>query len=160
MSAGSSPSAGRRLAAGVGAFLRRTPEERRAVLRALPVLLRIESGLRREPLPRLAARLGVHVATGPGRAPALGGLDLSPREALDVDAARRLVRWWPAPARCLRRSLLVGHALRARRPELRIGVARHDGRVHAHAWIEVGGVALQATEGGVDFRPLRRASDS
>ena len=141
----------------VAGFLRRTPEERLAILRAIPVLLRIEAGLRRDPVPRLAARLGVRMGTEPDRPPVLGPVELDARERLGVDAARRLVRRWPASARCLRRSLLIGHALRHRGPVLRIGVAKHDGRVHAHAWIEIDGRVPEDLERDVDFTPLRRA---
>jgi transglutaminase superfamily protein len=149
----------RRLAGAPGAFWRRTPEERSAILRALPVLARIEAGLRRRtPVPELAARFGVRLGTEPREAPRIGAVAMTGRERLDVDAARRLVRRWPAEARCLRRSLLVGHALRRRAPVLRIGVAKEDGKVHAHAWIEVGGLALEGLEKGIDFRPLRRAN--
>ncbi|MEX2459226.1 MAG: lasso peptide biosynthesis B2 protein [Actinomycetota bacterium] len=141
----------------MAAFLRRTPEERLALLRALPVLLRIEAGLRRDPVPRLAARLGVRMGTEPDHPPRLGTVELDAGEQLAADAARRLVRRWPASARCLRRSLLLGHALRHRSPVLRIGVARHDGRVHAHAWIEIDGTVPREFERDVDFTPLRRA---
>ena len=139
------------------AFLRRTPAERAALLRGLPVLARIEAGLRTSSVPAVAARLGVTLGTEPSAPPRVAPVDLSEREAVDVDAARRLVRRWPADARCLRRSLLVGHALRRREPVLRIGVAKHDGRVHAHAWIEIDGAAIEGLEHEVDFKPLRRA---
>jgi hypothetical protein len=129
-------------------------------LRALPALARVELGLRRHaPLPELAARLGIRLGTDPIERPRRGA-PLSDRERLDVDAARRMVRRVPAEARCLRRALLIGHALRARDPVLRIGAAKHDGRVHAHAWIEVGGLVPEDTEHGVTFMPLRRARGS
>jgi hypothetical protein len=160
LSAGSSsPRSGRlgRLLGSPGAFLRRTPAERAALLRTLPVLARVEAGLRTSTVPRVAGRLGVTLGTDPSGAPRVAPVAFTARESVDVDAARRLVRRWPAEARCLRRSLLIGHALRARRPVLRIGVAKHDGDVHAHAWIEIDGAAIEGVEAGVDFKPLRRA---
>lgn len=120
----------------------------------LPVLLRIEVGLRRTSLPALARRLGIRVQTDP-TTPVLGAPELSSRERADVDAARRLIRRWPAEAVCLRRALLIGYALRGRRPVLAIGAARHDGQVHAHAWIQVDGVVVE--ERSVEHVPLRRA---
>jgi transglutaminase superfamily protein len=145
-----------RLAGGLAAFARRTPRQRRAILRMLPALIRIETTLRSTPVPVLAARLGVSFEepTGP---PRLGNPALSARESSEVEAATLLLERWPVDARCLRRSLLIGHALRARSPVLRIGAAKHDGSIHAHAWIEVDGLASDRIERGVEFRPLRRA---
>jgi len=144
----------------VGAFLRRTPAERAAIIRALPTLARVELGLRRNvSLPELASRLGIRLGTDPVGPPRRGA-PLTARERLDADAARRVVRRFPAEARCLRRALLIGHALRARDPVLRIGAAKHDGQIHAHAWIEVGGQVPENTEHGVTFLPLRRSSGS
>lgn len=120
----------------------------------IPALIRIETGLRTTTLPRLAAGLGVAMQDDP-TPPAVGRLDLTAREKADVDAARRLLRRWPVDARCLRRSLLIGHALRARRPVLGIGVARHGGEIHAHAWVAVDGIAIE--EPSVEFVPLRRS---
>jgi hypothetical protein len=137
-------------------MLRLRPADRAAVLRLLPVALRVEAGLRFGTVPRLAKRLGISMDERVGT-PAWGGVPLSPAERRGVDAARRIVRRWPVEARCLRRSLLVGHVLRGRRPALRLGVAKHDGRVHAHAWIEVDGLIPEDTEHGVTFVPLRRA---
>ena len=47
----------------------------------------------------------------------------------------------PYAATCLRRSLALWWLLQRRRlpAEVRIGVARDEGRVHAHAWVELAG---------------------
>ncbi len=37
-------------------------------------------------------------------------------------------------------------------PVLRIGVAKHEGEVKAHAWLEIGGLSLDP--GSVDFAPV------
>jgi hypothetical protein len=123
----------------------------------LPVLVRLETRLRSTPLPQLASRLGVRVGDDREGPPRVGDVPLSSREANDVEATELLLTRWPVRARCLRKALLVGHALAHRDPVLRIGVARHDGEVHAHAWIEVDGLVPERTERDVEFLPLRRA---
>lgn len=127
------------------------------MLALLPAALAVEAGMRLVPLPRLASFLGVRVGTDPARPPRPDALPLTDRERRSVEAARLVLRRWPVSARCLRRALLVGHALRHRDPVLRIGAARHDGMVHAHAWIEVDGLLPEDTEHGVTYLPLRRA---
>lgn len=63
------------------------------------------------------------------------------------DTARivhRAAHWNPAAGQCLVRSLVL-HRLLAEQglaADLRIGVARADGRLQAHAWVEHGGAAL------------------
>jgi Transglutaminase-like superfamily len=53
---------------------------------------------------------------------------------------------------CLRRSLVLGFLLREHAPLLRIGVQRDsDQNLRAHAWIDVGGLAVDA---GSDFVSL------
>ncbi len=55
-----------------------------------------------------------------------------------------LARRWPTNALCLQRSLALLWLLRRRGigAELKIGVRRTDGQLQAHAWVEVGGVAV------------------
>lgn len=60
-----------------------------------------------------------------------------------VHAVDAVLRRWPAGDTCLRRCLVLGHRLRSLQPRLRLGaVARDDGRLGAHAWLVVAGVAL------------------
>ena len=40
---------------------------------------------------------------------------------------------------CLRRALVCGALLRKHSPVLRLGCTRVEGRVHAHAWLELAG---------------------
>ena len=79
-----------------------------------------------------------------------------PRGALE-----RVLRRWPrgTDAACLRRSLVLGHVLRDREPALALGVLREDGRLRAHAWLVVDGVALDtgaAAYSLLDAPPPRR----
>lgn len=79
---------------------------------------------------------------------------------LDLPAAQALARIFHSavhrsilPSRCLERSLVL-HWLLDRQgldAALRIGVARAEGRLEAHAWVEHGGVALEANGMNRDF---------
>jgi hypothetical protein len=78
---------------------------------------------------------------------------LAPEEA-DIAAAGRLAELAravgarsPWPASCLRQALTVWLLLRRRRlpAELKIGVQRRNAPFQAHAWVELGGVALDPT---------------
>lgn len=69
----------------------------------------------------------------------------------DVAGAQQLARLaaiagthGPFEATCLRQSLLLHFLLRRKKlaPELMIGVRRQDGAFDAHAWVQLGGVAL------------------
>lgn len=50
---------------------------------------------------------------------------------------------WPGDGLCLRRSLVLAHRLRTLTPRLDIGVRSDAGSVTAHAWVVVGGVAIE-----------------
>ena len=82
---------------------------------------------------------------GPASPPA--GHDLAAAQAtarLVLSAAR----WSPLHASCLPRALVLARLLRDQGlvAELRLGVARPDGRFAAHAWVEHGGVPLAEAE--------------
>ncbi|MCA1726780.1 MAG: lasso peptide biosynthesis B2 protein [Actinobacteria bacterium] len=157
MAARTRPGRAERLAGALPAFLRRDRAVQMAALRLLPVLARVELGLRTTSVSELARRLGIAVDGDPIPR---GGAEFTERERAEADAARRLVRRWPAERRCLRRSLLIGHALRRHDPVLRFGAAKVGDHVHTHAWIEAEGWPAEETEGGVSFRPLRRPRPS
>lgn len=57
-------------------------------------------------------------------------------------------------ATCLRQALLVHWLLRRRglEPELKLGVRKLDGNFDAHAWVELGGVAL--AQASVQHQPF------
>ena len=82
---------------------------------------------------------------------------ICPLDAAGVDARTRLVdqlyRSWPRKNSCLRRALVLGFRIRGANPVLLIGVAKEDGKIRAHAWIEVDDQVIG--ERGGDFAPLR-----
>lgn len=49
---------------------------------------------------------------------------------------------WPVDGVCLRSALVTGQRLRRLRPTLKLGVARAETGVFAHAWLEIGGRSL------------------
>ena len=100
----------------------------------------VEVGLRRTPLPRLAARLGVPLGLEPRPRPGASERASAPaayevRRA--VAATTFVLRRWPTGDTCLRRSLVTGHLLRTREPQLRLGVGPGQPSPVAHAWVEL-----------------------
>jgi hypothetical protein len=73
-------------------------------------------------------------------------MDLGEAESVAglVDAA---ARWSFVPVTCLVKSLVLCGLLQQRglAPELRIGVTKPESDFSAHAWVELGGVALVET---------------
>lgn len=130
------------------------PRDYLALVRAVALLTRIELGLRRSTLPALTERLGVSMASSsaaPAHEPFTDRLCGPERRA--ARAVRRVLRHWRWGDTCLRRALALGHVLRHRRPLLRIGVAKRDGVVTAHAWLEIDGRTLDP-EGPATYRSL------
>lgn len=120
---------------------------------ALALAVVVECGLRLLRLPRLSRLLGVPLDTSGQRE--VDGADpvIVPRWARRrLRCARRALRHWPFGDSCLRLALVGGCLVRRLDPVLRIGVAKQDGRVRAHAWLEVGGVSLDV--GSADFAPV------
>lgn len=111
------------------------------VLTTSVVAWRIERSLAREPLDRTTERFGVRLSfDAPARV--TGDISFDEREAADIRIALRVISHRPFNGTCLRRALVMGDILRSRDPLLRVGVAKEGGRVQAHAWIEIDGVAL------------------
>ena len=75
-----------------------------------------------------------------------------------MDSAWRLLRRRPFNPTCLRRALLGGYVLRRHAPVVRIGVAKTDKLVLAHAWVEVDGVSLDP-DAIVLYEVLRRPGE-
>ncbi|KZM79398.1 hypothetical protein A0J59_09680 [Cellulosimicrobium sp. I38E] len=136
----------------VGAFWRGArrlpPRQWPGVLRTVALVACVETGLRTARLPRVARWLGVPLAeagpcAGSGTPGATGSepmpLELAPRERAGVRDARRVLSVPGVDGTCLRQALVVGHVLRRRGPRLVLGVAKRDGTVSAHAWVEVQG---------------------
>ena len=110
----------------------------------------VEVGLRTMRLPRLSALLGVPLDTAPAQQGTRTEPVIVPRWARRrLRAARRALKHWPFGDSCLRVALVGGFLVRRLDPALRIGVARHDGAVKAHAWLEIEGLSLDP--GSIDF---------
>lgn len=120
-----------------------------ATAQALAVLVVVEAGLRTVPLPALCRWLGVHlVLDGPVGAP--GALVLDEPARRRARAAERVLRHWPAPPTCLRRSLVTAVVLREHRPVLRLGWRLLPSPAVAHAWLEVDGRSLDRDMTGIE----------
>jgi hypothetical protein len=144
---------------GLRRFARLTAAERLALLRGVTVLLFVEATIRWVRLPRLTRALGVRFEpwSESGR-PSLTSKGPAAEADLPVAVVRarqnvdRLVRVWPLGAGpCLRESLVLGHLIQAEAPVLRLGVARHGGRIRAHAWVEIDGQPVNDPKGFVAF---------
>ncbi|NED99597.1 lasso peptide biosynthesis B2 protein [Phytoactinopolyspora halotolerans] len=128
---------------------RRVPvREIPAVLAAAGAAVFVEVGLRVTTLPRLARlvgtplRLDTDAAIAEPASATAAGLRLPPAAIRRLRAVRRVMRHWPFGDTCLRRALVSGQLLRGSHPELRVGVAKIDGKIQAHAWLEIGGTSL------------------
>lgn len=122
------------------------PREQLTTIRALIVLLAVESTIRWIPLPRLARVLGVRFDLTPTQSSAAP----VPIDSLPPDARRalrstmRVTRWspfWSGP--CLRRSLVAAHLIRDLDPAVRIGLAGETDSLRAHAWVEIDHAPLE-----------------
>lgn len=113
----------------------------------------VEVGLRTLRLPRLARLLGVPLVTTtqPGEPP-VGRVVLPHAAFRRLAAARRALRHWPFGDSCLRIALVGGCMVRRLDPALRIGVAKHEGEIKAHAWLEIQGRSLDPDS--TDFAPV------
>lgn len=115
----------------------------------------VEVGVRTVPLPRLARLVGVPLDTGAHRArPAGLRGEPSARTRRQLRATRRVMRHWPYGDTCLRHALVLGQRLRRLSPSLRVGVAKVDGEVRAHAWLEVDGGVLDPIGGAATYRRM------
>lgn len=109
-----------------------------------------ELSLRLRPMAWTARRFAVSlVPTAPASPPP----QLTPADLRAVRSVRRLSpRIYGSERGCLRRSLVLGRLLRHHDPVMRIGVGRdEDGQFGAHAWIELGGHALESPGNHVAF---------
>lgn len=130
-----------------------------AVLRALPIAVAVEIGLRVLSLPALARLLGVRLGT---RRPdqiseVRANAEMDEAENQSARAVELIFRNWPLGGSCLRKSLVLARVLRKRNRLIRIGVARANEGFTAHAWVEVEGVSFDSTSGF--FSPLGRNED-
>lgn len=138
----------RRVAPSLVRLLRRTRRLPR-MAGALGRLAVIEVGIRLLPLPRLAALLCTPLATGlaPAEVPATP-IRLRAVERSRLLALARMAPRWPfCDGPCLRQALATGLVLRRHRPVLRIGAALEAGDVVGHAWVELPGASIGASDG-------------
>lgn len=145
-----------------GPALREWPE----IVVVAMVGLVVEVGLRTATLPRLSRWLGAPLADGPDEALAPGSLraaKLDPRAERQWRAVGRVTRHWPVASTglCLRVALIGGQRLRRLEPRLRVGVAKVDGKITAHAWLEIGDRCLDPLGASQYFTlgPVRRTTE-
>jgi len=104
---------------------------------ALLVTCAVEVGLRLLPLPRTARLFGAPLRQTPAPpAPEPRPARLGARGRRQARSVQRVMRHWPFGDTCLRHALVAGQRLRRFSPELVVGVAKVEGQVRAHAWLE------------------------
>lgn len=137
-------------------MFRRRFEKPAAVLAVTFYMAVAELGVRLVKLPRLTGWLGIAIGTS-AEEPSVTSADASAlryRDLALLRAVSAVAPKWPfADGPCLRQALVAGWILRRRRPTLRLGVARGNDQVLAHAWIEVDGVGTLGWQQG--YLPLR-----
>lgn len=107
----------------------------------LALTLAGELAVRFLPLDRTARLFRVTVDAS--QRPATAPVEVLPPWAMQrVRVVRAVMRRWPVDGVCLRDSLVTAHRLRALHPQLKIGVARGERGVDAHAWLEIDGRSL------------------
>lgn len=121
--------------------------QRQAVMAVLPRLLAIEVALRACPVSAASKILRIDLFESQRSSPSQS--DVAPTftsfEMDRVAASKLLCRKLFRTDRfglCLRESLVVASVLRRHRPVVMVGTAKRGGSIAAHAWVEVGGFAL------------------
>ncbi len=154
-------------------FWRLHREEKAAVIGALLLLPVVRLALAALGLKRVLALLGRRLGAQPGELPLneilqtrLGwGGSPAPAQAAGLRAsARRMARLVAVAARyaggaCLAQAIVLCFLLDRRgvASQLKIGVRKRDGKLEAHAWVEVDGVALpDGHEEGLPYVPFGR----
>jgi hypothetical protein len=129
-------------------FTQLAREERGLLVRAWVLFFAADAGLLLLPFVSL---LKIVEGAPRWRSPAPSSLSI-PRLGWLVEVAGRYV---PGRATCLQRALVLAWLLRRRgiATTLRIGVARRDGALAAHAWLERDGEVVFGHD-GCDFAPL------
>ena len=123
-------------------------DEKRILAQAWLMLPVVHLGLRVIPFRRLHRWLGAGAPIAPAEARDSHRAIESVHRVVGIAARRHLV-----PLTCLRRALVVQWLLRRRgiATELRFGVAKEDGQLRAHAWLEHQG-RLVGERGDVPLR--------
>ncbi|MDQ3462689.1 MAG: lasso peptide biosynthesis B2 protein [Actinomycetota bacterium] len=102
-----------------------------------------EVALRFVPLRKIARLYRVSFDARAAAGPPLDALP--PWAATRVRVVRVVMGKWPIEGVCLREALVTGQRLRRLRPALKLGVARSETGVAAHAWVEIAGRSLDPT---------------
>jgi len=123
-----------------------SPRDVPALAAATVLVVIVDLALRSLGLQRAARILRVPVLLVPaGSDDADTAFDLRPAERRRVRAVARVVRaLFGLDRGCLRFALATAVLLRGHRPGIRLGVARVDGAVLAHAWVEIAGRTIRA----------------
>jgi hypothetical protein len=114
----------------------------------------IEVGVRLMALPRLGRLVGATVSMSDAAPIPTGSTaQLNRREVVYLQALTTVASHWPfADGPCLRQALVGGYILRRLHPRLRLGVARQDTDMVAHAWLEIDGLGTIGWNGA--YLPL------
>ncbi len=131
----------------------RLPRDERALLaQAWGLFLLADLALRILPLPRLLA-FSDRLIRRPMARPPSPPVPPPARLASLVEVAGRYA---PLRATCLKKSLVLSWLLGRRgiATRLHIGVARREGRIEAHAWLERDGQAIPGLPGPDGYEPL------
>jgi len=113
----------------------------------------IERSLNREQLDATARRFGATLSFDPPVQLA-ERLPITAAEGVRLRVALAVLRRTPVNGTCLRRALVIADVVRDHHPILRVGVAKPAGRVEAHAWVEICGIAIDPMLDR-QFTPLR-----
>lgn len=128
------------------------------VIAASGLAVLTEVGIRTLGLPRLARLLGTPLRSGavgdPHPAVVVPPRPLPQADRRRVRATRRVMRHWPFGDTCLRQALVSGALLRHRSPRLVVGVAKLDGEIRAHAWLDIDGAVLDPMGAASSYTPL------
>jgi hypothetical protein len=134
------------------------PRLKVATAYAASLMTVVEALLRLCPVDQAARWLGAPLVThDAGQLPPLDRDLLTERELLMLGSLRWVQRLWPWDATCLRRALAAGWLLRRRHPGLCLGLPG-SGSTLAHAWLIVGGQALDGLPGTVPLLPVAAAT--
>ena len=137
---------------------RRLARELPETVAAGVVAVVVELGLRVTTLPKLARLLRVQLdpaMTGAGGDLMQGSATtLSESDCRRVRSTQRVLRRWPFGDTCLRQALVSGTLLRHRQPVLHLGVAKIDGAIKAHAWLDIGGGILDPLAAATSYQGL------
>ncbi len=132
-----------------------SPGERAVLVQAWGLFLLVELALRILPITRVLS-LSKKVFLKQKSEPALGQVPSVPRLAWLVEVAGR---YTSVTATCLKKALVLSWLLgrRGTKTELRIGVAREEGRLKAHAWLDYGGQVILGHQELERYETLLRA---